>query len=205
MFGGHVGGGGGWVQSLGANALVLYWGTGSGEPECPGPRYLHAPDRPVDPDQGGLPLHPDRCIIDVSYSSVGEAGVWSFFKRFRSQLSTKIFRRACSRPRHEATCQRSEKQGFRVVGGISYDDARHLIHIFNVKSCWLVSVDGAEDSATRWQILEEVLAAKRGKNPNLPIFLFGDQTTAEMVPAAVLRHANAFMRLFERLPSFSRG
>ena len=59
-----------------------------------------------------------------------------------------------------------------------------------------------EDSATRWQILEEVLAAKRNKNQNLPIFLFGDYTTAEMVPARVLKHANAFMRLFEDSAEF---
>ena len=35
------------------------------------------------------------------------------------------------------------------------------------------------------------------RNDRLPIFLFGDQLTAEMVPASVLKHANAFMRLFE--------
>jgi arginine decarboxylase len=45
--------------------------------------------------------------------------------------------------------------------------------------------------------LEEVLGAKRHRNDQLPIFLFGDQLTAEMVPSSVLRHANAFMRLFE--------
>ena len=51
-----------------------------------------------------------------------------------------------------------EKEGFRVVAGISYEDARRLVHVFNTESCWLVSVDGAEDKATRWEILEEVLA-----------------------------------------------
>jgi arginine decarboxylase len=95
-----------------------------------------------------------------------------------------------------------EGEGFRVVSGVSYEDARRLVHIFNTESCWLISVDGAEDSATRWEILEEVLAAKRKKNELLPIFLFGDDTTAEMVPASVLRHANAFMRLFEDAPEF---
>src|SRR6476660_2412228 len=95
-----------------------------------------------------------------------------------------------------------EKEGFRVVAGVGYEDARRLVHIFNSESCWLVSVDGAEDSATRWQILEEVLSAKRNKNQNLPIFLFGDNTTAEMVPASVLKHANAFMRLFEDSAEF---
>ena len=98
--------------------------------------------------------------------------------------------------------QAIEGQGFRVVAGIGYEDARRLVHIFNTESCWLVSVDGAEDQSTRWEILEEVLAAKRNKNNMLPIFLFGNDVTAEMVPAKVLRHANAFMRLYEDSPEF---
>jgi len=95
-----------------------------------------------------------------------------------------------------------EREGFRIVSGISYDDARRLVHVFNTESCWLVSVDGAEDRTTRWRVLEEVLSAKRQKNDRLPIFLFGDDTTAEDVPTAVLRHANAFMRLFEDSAEF---
>ena len=95
-----------------------------------------------------------------------------------------------------------EKEGFRVVAGISYADAQRLAKIFNTESCWLVSVDGSEDAKTRWQILEEVLATKRARNDRLPIFLFGDELTAEMVPANVLKHANAFMRLFEDSPEF---
>jgi arginine decarboxylase len=95
-----------------------------------------------------------------------------------------------------------EKEGFRVVTGVSYEDARRLAEVFNTESCWLVSVDGAEASAKQWQLLEEVLVAKRRRNDRLPIFLFGDERTAEMVPASVLKHANAFMRLFEDSPEF---
>ena len=95
-----------------------------------------------------------------------------------------------------------EAQGFRIVAGVSYQDARRLVKIFNNESCWLVSLDGSENIATRWEILEEVLAAKRSRNDRLPIFLFGDELTAEMVPASVLKHANAFMRLFEDSPEF---
>ncbi len=95
-----------------------------------------------------------------------------------------------------------EKEGFRIVSGVSYEDARRLVNVFNTESCWLVSVDGTEDKATRWQVLGEVLAAKRQRNDRLPIFLFGDDTTAEDVPAAVLRHANAFFRLFEDSAEF---
>jgi arginine decarboxylase len=95
-----------------------------------------------------------------------------------------------------------EKEGFRVVSGLSYEDAKHVVEVFNSESCWLVSVDGAEDNPGQWAALEQLLAAKRRRNDRLPIFLFGDQRTAEVVPATVLKHANAFMRLFEDSPEF---
>ena len=80
--------------------------------------------------------------------------------------------------------------------------ARRLATVFHTESCWLVSADGAEAKDGQWKLLEEVLAAKRARNDRLPIFLFGDERTAEMVPASVLKHANAFMRLFEDSPEF---
>jgi arginine decarboxylase len=95
-----------------------------------------------------------------------------------------------------------EKEGFRVVAGVSYADAQRLVEVFNSECCWIVSVDGVEEGPGQWQILEEVLAAKRRRNDRLPIFLFGDKRTAEMVPASVLKHANAFMHLFEDSPEF---
>ncbi|HEX2842711.1 arginine/lysine/ornithine decarboxylase [Hyphomicrobium sp.] len=95
-----------------------------------------------------------------------------------------------------------EKEGFRVVGGVSYDDARQLVNVFNSESCWIVSVDGAGDNPERWKLLEAILSAKRERNDRLPIFLFGNKSTAEMVPANVLKHANAFMRLYEDSPEF---
>src|SRR5580765_8323460 len=93
--------------------------------------------------------------------------------------------------------QAIEKEGFRVVSGLSYADAERLAEIFNTESCWLISIDGAEAKPKQWERLEAMLAAKRKRNDRLPIFLFGDELTAEMVPVGVLKHANAFMRLFE--------
>src|SRR5689334_20060836 len=95
-----------------------------------------------------------------------------------------------------------EQEGVRVVAGVSYEDARRLVNVFNNESCWLISVDGAEATSEQWKVLEEVLSAKRRRNDRLPIFLFGDERTAEMVPSSVLKHANAFMRLFEDSPQF---
>jgi arginine decarboxylase len=98
--------------------------------------------------------------------------------------------------------QAIEKEGFRVVAGLSYDDAGRLAEIFNTESCWLISIDGAEAKPKQWERLEAMLAAKRKRNDRLPIYLFGDERTAEAVPAGVLKHANAFMRLFEDSPEF---
>jgi arginine decarboxylase len=95
-----------------------------------------------------------------------------------------------------------EKSGFRTVTGLGYGDARRLVNVFNNESCWLVSVDGGTDSTARWSVLEEVLSAKRSRNDRLPIFLFGNVHTAETVPSKVLKHANAFMRLFEDSAEF---
>jgi hypothetical protein len=43
----------------------------------------------------------------------------------------------------------------------------------------------------------QVLAGKRRRNEQLPIFVCGDQLTVESLPSSILGHANAFMRLFE--------
>ncbi len=95
-----------------------------------------------------------------------------------------------------------ESEGWRVVSGIGYDDAERLATVFNNESCWLISIDGAEADEDQWDQLERILKKKRERNDKLPIFLFGDERTAEMVPASVMRHANAFMRLFEDSPEF---
>src|SRR5438045_8531143 len=49
-----------------------------------------------------------------------------------------------------------EKEGFRVVAGLSYEDARRLVNVFNTESCRLVSVDGAETEHPKWQALAQV-------------------------------------------------
>jgi arginine decarboxylase len=118
-------------------------------------------------------------IIDEDYESKGAAGIG--MRRLAEAI---------------------EKEGLRVVAGVSYADAGRLVEVFNSECCWLVSVDGAEAGPDQWATLEKVLAAKRARNDRLPIFLFGDERTAEMVPVGVLKHANAFMRLFEDSPEF---
>src|SRR4051794_1724471 len=62
-------------------------------------------------------------IIDEDYAGVSVAG------RGMRQLAAEI-----------------EKSGFRTVRELGYDDAHRLSAIFNSESCWLISVDGTEES-----------------------------------------------------------
>src|SRR4029077_4223326 len=88
-------------------------------------------------------------IIDEDYEGKRAAG------RGMRQLATAI-----------------EKEGFRVVGGLSYEDAGRLVNVANNESCCLVSVDVPASDPAQWKVLEGLLAAKRGRNVQLPIFLF---------------------------------
>ncbi len=123
-------------------------------------------------------------------------------KHFPSRSSTRTIAASVRPVAACASLRGHRKEGYRVVSGISYDDAERIARIFNNESCWLISIDGAEAAANQWERLEKLLGEKRHRNQRLPIFLFGDERTAEMVPAGVLRHANAFLRLFEDSPDF---
>jgi hypothetical protein len=74
-----------------------------------------------------------------------EAAPMQFFKAFPIAIIDEDFegKNAAGRGMRDLAAA-IEKEGFRVVGGIGYEDARRLVHIFNTESCWLISVDGAE-------------------------------------------------------------
>ena len=76
-----------------------------------------------------------------------------------------------------------EKEGYRVVGGINYEDARQLVNVFNTEACWLVSVDGAEDKQTK--LADPGTGARRQAPQERPPadFPVRRRMTAEMVPA----------------------
>jgi arginine decarboxylase len=95
-----------------------------------------------------------------------------------------------------------ESRGFRVLTGLGYYDAARLLRLYHNASSLLVSIDGVEVRDGHWEGLEELLGAARGRNARLPIFLLGDERTAEFVPASVLQQAQAFLRLHEDSPDF---
>jgi len=92
------------------------------------------------------------------------------------------------------------EQGFRVVTWVGYHDARRLARIYHNESSLLISVDDAEAVNGQWAALEDLLTVTRRRNTRLPIFLLGDERTAESVPTEVLKHTQAFFQLHEDSP-----
>src|SRR3954468_7117917 len=92
------------------------------------------------------------------------------------------------------------QQGFRVVTGIGYQDARRLARISHNESSLLISVDDAEAANGQWSALEDLLTVTRRRNTRLPIFLLGDERSVESVPTDVLKHTQAFFQLHEDSP-----
>ena len=73
------------------------------------------------------------------------------------------------------------EEGFRVVTGVGYQDARRLARIYHNESSLLISVDGLEANG-QWAALEDLLTVTRRRNTRLPIFLLGDERNVESVP-----------------------
>jgi len=92
------------------------------------------------------------------------------------------------------------EQGFRVVTGVGYHDARRLARIYHNESSLLISVDDAEAVNGQWAALEDLLTVTRRRNTRLPIFLLGDERSVESVPTDVLKHTQAFFQLHEDSP-----
>jgi len=92
------------------------------------------------------------------------------------------------------------EQGFRVVTGVGYHDARRLARVYHNESSLLISVDDAETANGQWAALEDLLTATRRRNTRLPIFLLGDERSVESVPTDVLKHTQAFFQLHEDSP-----
>jgi arginine decarboxylase len=95
-----------------------------------------------------------------------------------------------------------EREGLKVTSGLSYEDACRLASVFNNESAWLVSIDGSEATPAQWGTTRADARGQAHPQRPLPIFLFGDERTAEWCRQSVLKHCNAFMRLFEDSPEF---
>ncbi|GGY08420.1 arginine/lysine/ornithine decarboxylase [Paludibacterium paludis] len=100
-----------------------------------------------------------------------------------------------------------EKQGMPVVGYTSYGDLASFAQQQSRASGFILSIDDEEFSSE--DLADEVLgnlysfvAEIRRRNPDIPVYLFGETRTARHVPNDILRELHGFIHMHEDTPEF---
>ena len=106
-----------------------------------------------------------------------------------------------------ALAQAIENEGFEVVGVTSYGDLSQFAQQQSRASAFLLSIDDEEFSSgpdidpvivNLRNFIEEV----RWKNPDVPIYIYGETKTSRHLPNDVLRELHGFIHMFEDTPEF---
>lgn len=92
--------------------------------------------------------------------------------------------------------------GFRVLTGLTVEDARIGGRTFNAVSAALISIDGSEETHEQIPQLLETLKLARQRHAHLPIFLYGERRTVEKLPTQLLRDVHGYIYLFEDTKNF---
>ena len=99
-----------------------------------------------------------------------------------------------------------EDQGIDVLGVTSYGDLTSFVQQQSRASCFILSIDDEEFSEERAEVTLEQLRAfvgeLRHRNPNIPIFLYGETRTSQHIPNDILRELHGFIHMFEDTPEF---
>ncbi len=100
-----------------------------------------------------------------------------------------------------------EDQGMEVVGGFTYIDVAMVANQAARASAFIVSIDDEEinedgpESAAIGE-LRKFIAETRRRNPDIPIFLFGETRTSRHIPNEILKELHGFIHMFEDTPEF---
>jgi arginine decarboxylase len=100
-----------------------------------------------------------------------------------------------------------ENQGVGVIGYTSYGDLTSFAQQQSRAASFIVSIDdeefGTEDSAD--EVLGNLyafLAEIRRRNPDIPVYLYGETRTSRHIPNDVLRELRGFIHMHEDTPDF---
>lgn len=100
-----------------------------------------------------------------------------------------------------------EDAGMEVVGGFTYTDVTMVANQAARASAFIVSIDdeevnedGVESKAI--EDLRKFIVEVRRRNPDIPIFLFGETRTSQHVPNEILKELHGFIHMFEDTPDF---
>lgn len=105
-----------------------------------------------------------------------------------------------------------EGEGLEVLGLTSYGDLTSFAQQASRASCFVLSIDDDEISASGLEengeiayaltALRAFIAEVRRHNARLPIFLYGETRTSRHIPNDILRELHGFIHMFEDTPEF---
>lgn len=111
-----------------------------------------------------------------------------------------------------ALAEAIEGEGMEVLGLTSYGDLTSFAQQSSRASCFILSIDDDEISASgvdeNGEIVHALIALRafiaevRRRNADLPIFLYGETRTSRHIPNDILRELHGFIHMFEDTPEF---
>jgi len=99
-----------------------------------------------------------------------------------------------------------ENEGIEVLGVTSYGDLTSFVQQQSRASCFILSIDDEEFNEDQAEVtltqLRAFVAELRHRNPDIPIFLYGETRTSHHIPNDILRELHGFIHMFEDTPEF---
>src|SRR5215831_10077069 len=100
-----------------------------------------------------------------------------------------------------------EKEGFEVLGTTSYGDLSSFAQQQSRAGAFILSIDDEEFTAgpdldPAVLNLRKFIQEIRFRNPDIPIYLYGETRTSQHIPNDILRELHGFIHMFEDTPEF---
>ncbi|WP_339109133.1 arginine/lysine/ornithine decarboxylase [Thioclava sp. GXIMD4216] len=106
-----------------------------------------------------------------------------------------------------ALAEAIETEGFEVLGATSYGDLSQFAQQQSRASAFVLSIDDEEftpgpDLDPAVMNLRNFIEEVRWKNPDVPIYVYGETKTSRHLPNDILRELHGFIHMFEDTPEF---
>ncbi|MFT4265745.1 MAG: arginine/lysine/ornithine decarboxylase [Xenophilus sp.] len=112
-----------------------------------------------------------------------------------------------------ALAQAIESEGFEVLGATSYGDLSQFAQQQSRASAFILSIDdeefgidgagaGGAEEVEAVRNLRAFIGEVRRRNPEVPIYVYGETKTSRHLPNDILRELHGFIHMFEDTPEF---
>ena len=106
-----------------------------------------------------------------------------------------------------ALAEAIEAEGFEVLGATSYGDLSQFAQQQSRASAFILSIDdeeftGGPELDPAVLNLRKFIEEIRFRNPDIPIYIYGETRTSQHIPNDILRELHGFIHMFEDTPEF---